>query len=392
LVKTQLWQKGGYRIYVKGSKRIFGLLKDAYGTGGRRTFDAAFMSGLYQEEFEVFHCNDLPQPYEKIKDFGRSFDGCRIGFDAGGSDYKVAAVIDGDVVYNQETVWNPKINSDPEYHFKNIVEGLMNAAKHLPRVDAIGISSAGIIADNRVLYAHLFNAVSREQFDAKCRDIYIRATGEMGKNILFEVANDGDVAALAGSVNMGKNNMLGVAMGTSFAGGFVNKDGNVMQWLNEVAFIPVDVSPTAAFDNWTSELGVPEQYFCQNAVIRLAKSAGISLEHIDTPAKKLKAVQEQLAEGHEGAAAIFRTIGCYLGHSIPHFNDIYGAEHILVLGRVMSGEGGSIIEKTAKEVLRGEYPNNKTELVLPDEKTRRMGQSVAAASLPKNKRNCPMYT
>ena len=383
LVKTMLWQKGGFRVFVKGSEKIFSLLKDAYRPDGLRAFDAKFMGGLYQTTFEVVLCDALPKQSETSKSLGRNFEGCRIGFDAGGSDYKVAAVIDGEAVYTKETVWNPKINSDPEYHFTNIVAGLKDAMSHLPRVDAVGISSAGVVANNKLLYAHLFNKVPREKFDAKGRDIYSRAVKELGDTLPFELVNDGDAAALAGSIGLNRNNLLGVAMGTSFAGGFVNSDGNIMNWLNEVAFIPIDVSPTAAFESWTGDYGVPEQYFCQNAVVRLADAAGISLETYETPAQKLKAVQNMLDDGHEGAAAIFRTIGCYLGHSAPYYHDIYGATSILVLGRVMSGKGGSIILETALNILADEYPNIQLELVLPDEKTRRLGQSVIAASLPK---------
>ena len=383
LVKTLLWQKGGFRIFVKGSERIFKCLKEAYSPDGLRSFDAELMSRLYRSNFEVIRCDTLPSPKESAKSLGRNFSGNRIGFDAGGSDYKVAAMINGETVYTNEVVWSPKTNSDPEYHFSNIVTGLKSAMSHMPNVDAIGISSAGIVANNHILYAHLFGKVSPEDFNSKCRDIYIRAVNEIGSNIPFELANDGDVAALAGSISLNRNNLLGVAMGTSFAGGFVNEDGNIMDWLNEIAFIPVDLSPTAALETWTGDFGVPEQYFCQNAVVRLADAAGISLDSHKTPAEKLKAVQALLEDGHEGADSIFRTIGCYLGYSSAYFHDIYGATSILILGRVMSGKGGNIILEKALEVLADEYPDIQLELVLPDEKTRRLGQSVIAASLPK---------
>ncbi len=44
---------------------------------------------------------------------GRHLDGCRIGFDLGGSDRKCAAVIDGKVVFSDEVVWNPYFEKDP---------------------------------------------------------------------------------------------------------------------------------------------------------------------------------------------------------------------------------------------------------------------------------------
>ena len=382
LVKFELWQKGGFRIYVKGADSIFQTLKRAYSPGGTRAFDTDFFGALYQNDFEVFLCDELPAPFEIRKSVGRHFEGCRIGVDFGGSDYKSAAVIDGKTVFSNETVWNPKVNSDPGYHFNGVVSALKEAKQHLPRVDAVGISSAGLIGNNRILAAQLFQMVPKDLFDLKGRDIYFRAVKEIGEDIPFEVANDGDVAALAGAISLDRNNLLGLAMGTSYIGGFVDKTGNLSNWISELAFAPADASPHAAMDDWTRDIGVGVQYFCQEAVIKLARTAGIALEGYDTPAKKLKAVQELLDAGNENAAAVFRSIGCYLGHTVPYYYDIYGADGILLLGRVVSGKGGDIILETANAVLHDEYPDIHVELLLPDEQTRRLGQSVAAASLP----------
>ena len=383
LVKTILWQKGGFRLYVKGDDFIYQMLKKAYSIDGIRAFDAKLMSEMYRHDFEVIKSDSLPEQCEQRKSIGGHFDGCRIGFDAGGSDYKVSAVIDGEAVYSKETVWHPKENSDPDYHFQGILDAFRDAMGHLPRVDAIGISSAGIFANNYLLLAQLFQKVPRELFDTKVRNIYIRAVKKIGDGIPFEVANDGDVTALTGSIGMSRNNILGIAMGTSVAGGFVDTEGSISGWLNEIAFMPVDGSPLAVKDDWSGDTGVAVHYFCQEAVIKLSGPAGISLDGFPTPAKKLEEVQSLLLKGHEGAGSIFRTIGAYLGHSAPLYNDIYGADAILLLGRVMSGEGGNIIVKTANAVLRDEYPDLSIDLLLPDEKTRRMGQSVIAASLPK---------
>ena len=383
LAKFQLWLKGGFKIYVRGPKSSYESLKKAFSPEGSRAFDADFFGGLFQKNFEVVHCEELPKPYEIKKSVGGHFDGCRIGVDFGGSDYKVAAVIDGNAVYSNETVWNPKINSDPDYHYNGVVSALKEAKGHLPRVDAIGVSSAGIIGNNRILAAQLFQMVPKELFDSKGRDTYVRAVKEIGEGIPFEVANDGDVAALAAAIGLKRNNVLGLAMGTSYIGGFIDKDGNLSNWFGELAFAPMDVSPKAAMDDWTKDIGVGVQYFCQEAVIKLSKAAGISLEGYGTPAKKLKAVQNLLDAGHAGAAAIFRTIGCYLGHTVPFYYENYRADSVLMFGRVVSGKGGEIILETAKAVLKDEYPDLAVELLLPDEKTRRLGQSVAAASLPK---------
>lgn len=58
---------------------------------------------------------------------------------------------------------------------------------------------------------------------------------------------------------------------------------------------------------------------------------------------------------------------------------------MLILGRVTTGRGGDILLAKAREVLKSEFPEiaSKVELHVPDEKSRRVGQDVAAASLPK---------
>ena len=84
------------------------------------------------------------------------------------------------------------------------------------------------------------------------------------------------------------------------------------------------------------------------------------------------------------AAAIYRSIGVDLGHALRLYYHFYGFKHILLLGRVMSGKGGDIVLAEAKRVLAEEYSDIAAQInpTLPDEKARRVGQSVAAASLP----------
>ena len=173
-------------------------------------------------------------------------------------------------------------------------------------------------------------------------------------------------------------------MGTSEAAGYVDKEGNITGWLNELAFAPVDAQQNAMMDEWSGDIGCGVKYFSQDAVIKLAPAAGIALCENLSPAEKLKEIQKLLEENNHCAIKIYETIGCYLGHSISLYATFYDIKHILLLGRVMSGEGGNIIIKVAKQVLESEYSDlyKAINLQLPDEKSRRVGQSVAAASLP----------
>lgn len=384
LVKMLLWMKGGFKVYVSGSEAMYESVRDAYRPGGTREFDADFMSNVYERPFEVVLCDAVPAEYSNPQAVGRHMDGCRIGFDAGGSDRKVSAVIDGESVFSEEVVWYPKVTEDPDYHYEGIVSALKAAAEHLPRVDAVGVSSAGIYINNRTMVASLFLKVPKELFDEKVKDIYIRAITDTFGDVPYVVANDGDVSALAGAMSLGENNILGIAMGTSEAVGYVDENGNVTGWLNELAFAPVDANPEAMADEWSGDIGCGVKYFSQDGVIKLAPRAGIELAEGDAPAQKLKAVQALMEAGDSRAEAVYRSIGVYLGHTLAFYHSFYGLKYVLLLGRVMSGKGGDIILDTCKAVLAEEYPEFADKIVptLPDEKARRVGQSVAAASLP----------
>ncbi len=387
ITKTLLWVAGGYKIYIAGSSIVGNKIKEAYTYGGSRDFDVHFMERVYESKFEVIVCSltDAPKDKSSAAPIGRHLDGCRIGFDAGGSDRKVSAVVDGESVYSEEVVWFPKTTEDPNYHYEGILTAMKTAASHMPRVDAIGVSSAGVYVDNRIMVASLFLKVSDEDFEKKVKNMYLDVAKEIGENIPIEVANDGDVTALAGAMNLNDDGVLGVAMGTSEAVGYVDTDGNITGWLNELAFAPVDFSENAMVDEWSGDYGCGVKYFSQDGVIKLAPFAGIDLDEGLSPAEKLKVVQGLMEKGDERAASIYDTIGAYFGYAIAYYSEFYDIKHVLIMGRVTSGEGGVILLERAQEVLDTEFPElaKKISLNIPDEKARRVGQSVAAASLPK---------
>ena len=381
LVKTELWMKGGFKVYVN-DKDIYEYLCGVYCAGGARAFDWEFMADVFEKPFEVVLTDAIPETLDKPVPMGGHLEGCRIGFDAGGSDRKVSAVIDGKTVYSEEVVWHPKTESDPQYHFDGIVSAFKTAASKMPRVDGIGVSSAGVFIGNSPMVSSLFIKVPREKRDL-VKSIYDRAALELG-DVPIVVANDGDVTALAGAMGMECGSVMGMAMGTSEAVGYVDADGNVLGWLNELAFAPVDLFEGAMEDEWSTDIGVGCKYFSQDAVIKLAPRAGIELSEDLTPAEKLKAVQGLVEKGDARAKRIFESIGAYLAHTMRLYCRFYDVHHMIVLGRVMSGVGGSIILDTCLRIMAEESPElaSRVRVMLPDEKTRRVGQSVAAASLP----------
>jgi predicted NBD/HSP70 family sugar kinase len=383
IFKMLLWQRGGSTVYVGGSTGIAEHLAMTYASGGAREFDAGFMGReVYDRQFKVVACtaSEVPAAKETGRQLGRHLDGCRIGFDLGASDRKVAAVVDGEVRFSEEVVWAPGTASDPEYHYQEIMVALNRAAAEMPRVDAIGGSSAGIVVDNQIRVASLFRSVPPERY-SEVRDLFQRIHRELG--VPLEIVNDGEVTALAGSMALGKNGVLGIAMGSSLAAGYIGLDGNVTTWLNELAFAPIDYNPDAPRDEWSGDRGCGVQYLSQQCVFRLASQAGIELAG-DTPAAKLAGVQEQLEAGHPGARRIWESIGVYLGYAIAHYATFYDIKQLLMLGRCTSGSGGWLILEGARQVLRREFPElaDSISLQLPDEKSRRVGQSIAAASLP----------
>ena len=384
-VKFLLWSIGGFRVSVCGCSELAQRLKKAYDPKGERHFDFTFFNKLYERDLEIVDLplEDCPAANEVAEPIGGNLDGCRIGFDAGGSDRKVSAVIDGECVYSEEVVWFPKTTADPDYHFQGIVDAFKSAAAHMPHVDAIGVSSAGIYIENRAMVASLFLKVPKDEFDKKVKDIYIRAAREIG-DVPLVVANDGDGTALAGAMSLDDNNVLGIAMGTSEAVGYVDANGCVTGWLNELAFMPVDANPDAMADEWSGDIGCGVKYFSQDGVIKLAPAAGIELDESLSPAEKLKVVQGLMENGDKRAETVYRSIGTYLAHALALYYDFYAFKHVLLLGRVMSGKGGDLVLEQCKAVLADEYPELAGKIFpsLPDEKFRRVGQSAAAASLP----------
>ena len=110
--------------------------------------------------------------------------------------------MDGKVVFSEETVWDPYHKPDPQYHFDGIMDSLQKAAAHLPRVDAIGGSAAGVYVNNRVKAGSLFRGVPPDVFHRRVRDLFLEIRRVWG-DIPFEVVNDGEVTALAGSMSLG---------------------------------------------------------------------------------------------------------------------------------------------------------------------------------------------
>jgi predicted NBD/HSP70 family sugar kinase len=384
LVKFLLWSRGGWRIHVDAPEPMAAALAAHYRDTPTGRFDAHLVGErMFDHPLEVVHTASLPPEHSRTRPLGRHLDGCRIGFDLGGSDRKVAAVIDGSVVFSDETVWDPYYQPDPQYHFDGIMDSLTRAAAHLPRVDAIGGSAAGVYVNNRVKAGSLFRGVAEDVFNARVTNLFLEIR-KAWNDVPFEVVNDGEVTALAGSMSLRQNAILGIALGTSTAAGYVTPDGNITSWLNELAFVPVDYNPAAPTDEWSGDYGVGAQYFSQQCVSRLMPAAGIDVAADMPLPERLKHVQSLRLAGDPRAKQVYDTIGTYVGYGVAHFAAFYDLRHVLVLGRVTSGAGGDDIVSGARQVLEVEFPELARQIAfhVPDEHDKRHGQAIAAASLP----------
>lgn len=385
IVKFLLWQRGGWKVYVGGPAVIGEFIQAAYAPGGARAFDADFMGGVYEHPFTVVvtAADKVPAAQESTTPLGRNLDGCRVGFDLGASDRKASAVVDGEAIYSEEVVWDPRNQSDPDYHYQGILDSIRRAAVKMPRLDAVGGSAAGVYINNRARVASLFRGVPRQAFEEKIAGVFLRIRDELG--VPLEVVNDGEVTALAGSMSIGDNPVLGIALGSSQAAGYVDHSGNITGWLNELAFVPVDYRENGPVDEWSGDAGCGVQYFSQVGANRVAAGAGMEFPAGLGLPEKLVVLQEKMRAGDALARQVYETIGSYLGYAIAHYADFYELKHVLILGRVTTGPGGDIILDRAHQVLREEFPEmaEKYSIALPDEKSRRVGQSIAAASLPR---------
>ncbi|MDR3229171.1 MAG: hypothetical protein LBT53_07155 [Puniceicoccales bacterium] len=385
-VKFLLWARGGNKVWLAGrhAAPLAELLRDLYTPDGERAFDADFIRKLFDSppEFVAAATEDaLPPDSVAGVPLGRNLDGCRIGFDLGGSDRKCAALIDGEVVFSEEVKWDPYFQTDPQYHYDGIADTLRRAAAHLPRVDAIGGSSAGVYINNTTRVASLFRGITDPVlFEARVKNIFPEIAREWG--VPFEVLNDGDVTALAGSMSMGVNGVLGISLGTSVAGGYVDPHGRVTNWLSELAFVPTDYRENAPADEWSGDLGCAVQYFSQQGVGRLLPLAGIELPAAMKLPERLEALQTLMASGDPRARKVYESIGVCFGYYIAQLAEFYTFGHVLIMGRVSTGDGGGIIIEKARQVLADEFPELRVKLVVPSEKEKRHGQAVAAASLP----------
>mmetsp|Transcript_77766 Transcript_77766/g.172217 ORF Transcript_77766/g.172217 Transcript_77766/m.172217 type:complete len:522 (+) Transcript_77766:72-1637(+) len=406
LIQEMMWERSASSLQLCGPQEVCSKVKEAFSIRGKFKFEVETMPkvcGTPDSPFEVSIVaseSALPKAVDRPIKCGQDASGCRLAFDLGKSDIKTVAIKDNKVVESKETEWDVT-NADPQYHWDMILTAMKETAATLPRVDAIGGSATGTVsADNEATWCDIFPNVPPDVYKEKVVPIFKNLAKEFG-NVPLKVINDGEVTAVAGAIMVGEGNLLGISMGSSEGGGYCNKDKNLLGWINELCYIQLDLNPDAKSDPWTKgHQGISHQYLGQRGATKLAVRAGVEVPeemYPDHPnmnnmrhephAKCLKLIQAAMKDPAKkaGVTSLYETVGVYLGYALAQYCEPghYSIDNVIILGRVSTGEGGTVMCNKAKEVLEVEFPYLKhIKFHFPDEHFKRVGQCIAAAALP----------
>lgn len=405
MIRTYMWQRGGHRLQVSGPPEQCKRLKAALSPGGCIAWDAKEMTKAcgQTKPFEVEIVADpknLPADKNVPVQCGREATGSRLAFDLGKSDMKAVAVKDGKLIWSKETEWDVT-NKDPLYHKEVIRKAMREAATHVDKVEAVGGASCGIVSGhNELTSCDLFTQVPDDVYREKVPNLLIDLIKEEFGDVPFKCINDGEVTAVAGQMMIGEGGLYGISLGSNEGCGYVDPDGNLPGWINEMYATPLDFNPAAPRNPWTPYTGDSPMYLGQRAVSRNAVKGGVdvpeemrfehsgmrTMNHV-VHAECLKLVQAAMKDPTKEPRTrkIYETIGVYLGYTIANYCEIYkpyAINHVLILGRVTSGTGGEVMMAKAQEVLK-EFPEfSHVKFHTPDEHMKRVGQCLAAAALP----------
>jgi len=413
LINNMMWERAAASLELSGPAWMTASMVAAYTTDGPCSFEVKNMPnacGTPDTPFgvTVVAAKDLSKAKETPSKCGTEANGSRLAFDLGKSDIKVVVVKDNEVLYSKETEWDVT-NVDPDYHF-NAIKAAMEIGKAElektgSKIEAIGGSATGAIsANSEATWCDCFPNVPPDVYQEKVVNIFHRLRDALAPGVPLKVINDGEVTALAAYSKLGgKGNILGISMGSSEGGGYANKDGDLLGWINELCFLKLDLNPEAPHDPWTkgTHSGISHMYLGQRGATKLAKAGGIeapenqlwphpdmcTIKH-DNHAQCLKLIQKAMTDPAKEPQArkIYETVGVYLGYGLCQYLDHYRIDHLMILGRVSKGAGGDIMLEVAKSVLAKEKPKVKIEFHTADDHFKAVGQCIAAAALPELKK------
>lgn len=361
VIKSMIWIYGGYRIYLSGDSRIIEYIKDVYSHSGSRKFDVEFMEEIYQRPFEIKEGKIKALKLSRKISMGEG-EGKRIGLDLGGTSIKYSVVEDGNDIFSGVLKWNPTQMNNSLYHTQMLKKAYGICEEKIGKAQSLGISTAGIIADNKVRVSSLF----RNTYDKDYSGFY-----QLNENYI--IINDGDAAVLGSMQEGGKTGVLGIAIGTSEAGGYVDETGSVTGYLNELAFVPIDFSDESYIDSWSGDRGCGVSFLSQDGLINMCERSGIIFPDDMETSKKCIYAEELWQNGDERAQAAFRMMGEMLGYALMWYQKFYKINECVVFGGVISGKAGDYAVECASELFKNVHKGENS----------RFAQSIAAAKLTK---------
>ena len=374
ILLTLIWLVGGTEVKFNGDSFFFDFAKQRIGNDEELLISISRRERIFNTPFSFIHTKQVyPDVCSWTKLSGEE-KGCRIGFDEGGSDRKVTAIIDGKDVFSEEVLWTPKVESDYRYHYQGILESLKHAASHLPHIDSIGVSTAGIVFNNQLLEPTLFRSVPQEEKNHYVRPIFIDIAKKEFNNVPIFVHNDGDVSAFGGSLLFKKDNIVGLAFGTGLASGYCSHS-SFNGWINEWGKIPLDYSASAYSHYDLKVKGAGTEYLSQKGIIRLCQNAGLSFS--GPLPKQLVEIQKEAEKDNPLVLECYKERGEYLGSALCFFHRFLPFTSVLTLGRVRTGRGGEYLLLGAREYLKA-HSLSSIEVFTSDEHFRRLGQSYIA--------------
>jgi len=404
LIQQMFWERSASSLLLAGPNSVTEALKHAFSPEGKYAFEVLTMPkvcGTPSQPFEVKivgSAAEMPPEKDTPVVCGQDASGCRLAFDLGKSDIKTVAVKDNEVLESKETEWDVT-NPDPSYHWEKILTAMKETAKALPKIEAIGGSATGTVSgDNEATWCDIFPNVPPDVYKEKVVPIFKNLAKEFG-DVPLKVINDGEVTAIAGALMVKEGNLMGISMGSSEGGGYCNADKNLLGWINELCYIQLDLNPESKTDPWTNgHTGISHLYLGQRGATKLAVKAGVDVPeemHADHPnmnnmkhephAKCLKLIQAAMKDPAKEPQVrkLYETVGVYLGYALAQYSEHYKIDNVIILGRVSTGEGGTVMCNKAKEVLSVEFPElAHIKFHFPDEHFKRVGQCIAAAALP----------
>jgi len=410
IIQEMIWQRSASGLMLAGPQKICEAVQKAYSKGGMYEFEVMQMPrvcGTPDKPFTVTivgSVSALPAGADTPVEVGKDVSGCRLSFDLGKSDIKTVAIKDGEVLYSKETEWDVT-NPDPQYHFDAVLAALKIAKEALPggQVDAVGGSATGTLSgNNEATWCDLFPNVPPAVYKEKVVDIFPRIAKALAGDVPFKVINDGEVTAVAAAQKIKAGNVFGISLGSATGGGYANADGNLLGWVNEMAYIKIDFNPDAVRNPWDkgAHTGCSHVYLGQRGATRFAAVAGVKnlpdnyvYGHPDTltikhegHAQCLKLIQKAMQDPTQEPQVrkIYETVGVYLGYALAQYKEFYAIDHVMILGRVPKGHGGDIMLEVAKRVLETEFPDlSPVQFHTADDHFKAVGQCIAAAALPK---------